>query len=77
MTVGGKWESLSKREREILRLMATGLDNRAIAEKLMISSKTIEFHATNIMKKLGLKSRVKAVAWLHNHLPEDLEESPG
>ena len=70
---GNKYKSLTKRESEILRLLAGGLDNKAIAEQLMISSKTIAFHVTNILKKLEVKSRQEAVAWLHNYMPGNLE----
>ena len=70
---GNKYNSLTKREHEILQLLADGLDNNAIAEQLEISSKTIAFHITNILKKLGVKSRHEAIAWLHNYMPYDLE----
>jgi DNA-binding NarL/FixJ family response regulator len=70
---GKKWETLTKREREVLQLLAEGLDNEAIAEKLMISPKTIEFHITNILKKLKVNSRHKAVAWFHDNISENLE----
>lgn len=70
---GNKYASLTKRENEILHLLADGLDNNAIAEQLNISSKTIAFHITNVLKKLGVKSRHEAIAWLHNYMPYDLE----
>jgi len=70
---GRKWESLSRREREVLQLLGEGLDNVTIAWKLVISPKTVAFHVTNIFGKLGVKSRHEAVAWLHKHLPDNLE----
>lgn len=70
---GNKWESLTKREHEILILLSNGLDNKAIAEKLVISSKTTAFHVTNILEKLGVNSRHEAVAWLKKYLPINLE----
>ncbi len=70
---GNKWEELTVREREILRLLSSGLDNEEIAEKLVVSPKTIAYHVSNILGKLGVKSRHEAMAWLHKYMPEDLE----
>ena len=54
-------ESLSKRELEILKLFAEGFPNPQIAEKLFISTRTVESHKNHIMQKLGLKSTVDLV----------------
>ena len=60
-------EPLTAREREVLRLMAEGLSNRGICEKLVLSPKTIESHVSNIFLKLGIRDapddhrRVRAV----------------
>jgi two-component system, NarL family, response regulator LiaR len=70
---GSKWERLTERERETLQLLAEGLDNHTIAETLAISSKTVAYHVTNILGKLGVKSRHEAIAWLHKYAPEGLE----
>ena len=70
---GRLWESLTAREHEILRLLAEGLDNAAIAKKLFISKKTVAFHITNILKKLEVDSRLEAAAWLHRNLPDNLD----
>lgn len=43
-----KWEKLSIREREVLRILKLGKDNKTIAESLSVSIKTVEFHMTNI-----------------------------
>lgn len=48
------WESLSQREREVLKLIAEGFKNKEIAEDLCISLKTVEKHRANLMKKLDL-----------------------
>jgi DNA-binding NarL/FixJ family response regulator len=48
--------SLSKREIEILELIIEGLENKAIAKKLFISVKTVEFHKENLKQKLGIKT---------------------
>ena len=53
---------LSPREREVLKLMAQGKSNRAIAETLVISASTADFHVSNILGKLGAASRTEAVA---------------
>jgi LuxR family maltose regulon positive regulatory protein len=55
-------EPLSQRELEILRLLALGLSNRAIAERLVISVGTTKSHVHNILEKMGSDSRMQAVA---------------
>jgi ATP/maltotriose-dependent transcriptional regulator MalT len=55
-------EPLNEREIEILSLMAQGLSNSAIAERLMLSTKTIKWHAYNLYGKLGVNSRTQAIA---------------
>lgn len=55
-TVKGQtaWDSLTKREREILKLIAEGYKNKEVADFLCISPKTVEKHRTNLMQKLDL-----------------------
>ncbi len=48
------WETVNKRERQILKLVAEGYKNREIADLLCISLKTVANHRTNLMEKLGL-----------------------
>ncbi len=48
------WETLTQREREILKLIAEGYKNKEIADYLCISPKTVEKHRANLMEKLGL-----------------------
>ena len=55
------YEALTPREREIFKLVAEGNSSTAIAEQLSISSRTVETHRSNFMKKLGLKSQVELV----------------
>jgi len=76
-TVSEKLASLTERERQVLKLIAEGMDNKAIAQSLKITSKTAAFHVTNILEKLGLDSRQKAVAWILAHLSDDLEKLSG
>ena len=52
---------LSAREREVLELIAAGLDNRQIARKLSLSEKTVRNHITSIFSKLGVPSRAQAI----------------
>ncbi|HEV8339560.1 MAG TPA: response regulator transcription factor [bacterium] len=54
-------EDLTPREHEVLQLLADGLPNRAIAERLAISEHTVKFHVNAIMGKLGARTRTEAV----------------
>ena len=58
---------LSRRECEVLALVATGKTNRAIATELFISEKTVARHVSNIFTKLGLSSRAEATAYAYKH----------
>jgi DNA-binding CsgD family transcriptional regulator len=58
---------LTAREVEVLRLVAAGKTNRAIAEKLVISEKTVARHVSNIFTKLRLSSRSAATAYAYEH----------
>ena len=59
----GPVTDLTAREVEVLRLVADGLTNPAIAERLVISEHTVHRHLANILTKLGLSSRAAAAAW--------------
>jgi DNA-binding NarL/FixJ family response regulator len=58
---------LTPRELEVLRLVATGGTNRAIAERLRISEKTVARHLSNIFTKLDLSTRAAATAYAYQH----------
>jgi two-component system response regulator NreC len=57
------WDTLTQREREILKLIAEGYRNSEIAEYLFISVKTVEKHRANLMKKLNLHSTAALTAY--------------
>jgi DNA-binding NarL/FixJ family response regulator len=60
-------ELLTDREREVLDLIARGSTNREIAEKMVISEKTVKTHVSNLLDKLGLEDRTRAAIWALKH----------
>jgi DNA-binding CsgD family transcriptional regulator len=58
---------LTARELQVLRLVATGKTNRAIATDLLLAEKTVDRHVTNIFSKLGVSSRAAATAYAYEH----------
>jgi DNA-binding NarL/FixJ family response regulator len=58
---------LTVRELEVLRLVASGAGNRAIAAELVLSEKTVERHLSNIFAKVGVSSRTAATAFAYEH----------
>jgi LuxR family maltose regulon positive regulatory protein len=54
--------SLTRREQEVLRLLAAGASNREIAQTLVISLPTVKKHVSNLLSKLGASSRTQAIA---------------
>src|SRR5437667_5004337 len=57
------YSSLTEREREILKLVAEGFTNNQIAERLVISPKTVDTHRTHIMDKLNMHSRAELIKY--------------
>jgi DNA-binding NarL/FixJ family response regulator len=55
--------ALSAREAEVLKLLAKGLSNKAIAARMRISSSTVKRHVENILRKLHMKNRVEAAVY--------------
>jgi PAS domain S-box-containing protein len=64
---GNGASGLTKREIEILRLMAAGANTKVLAERLHVSPATVRNHAQNIFAKLDVHSRLEAVAWANQH----------
>lgn len=54
---------LTARESEVLRSLSTGVTDRTMSEQLGVSERTIQYHLSNIYKKLGVKRRSEAIAW--------------
>lgn len=55
---------LTEREQEILHLLADGLCNKLIADRLSITVRTVKFHTNNIYTKLAVGSRAEAISWV-------------
>lgn len=63
----GLISGLSRRENEVLSLLAQGYDNEHIAERLYLSPKTVKNHITSLYDKLGVGKRAEVVAWAWRH----------
>jgi DNA-binding NarL/FixJ family response regulator len=73
--VGQPWRSLTQRERDVLRVLARGLSNAAIADATILTPKTVEHHVSRILDKLGLASRTQAVVWYFEQFPPSMRGS--
>jgi non-specific serine/threonine protein kinase len=58
---------LTRREAEVAQLVGRGLSNREIASALVVSVRTAEAHVTNVLNKLGLRSRAQLAVWAAEH----------
>lgn len=73
--VGKRWERLTRREHQVMALMANGKSTRQIAKAFIIGEHTVETHIGNILGKLDVASRAEAVAWAWQHgLVEELAD---
>jgi DNA-binding NarL/FixJ family response regulator len=70
--VAERWESLSKRERQVLHFLMEGGNNASIAERLGVTTKTVDYHVANIKHKLRVSTRLEAVRWVHENIPDNL-----
>lgn len=66
-TEEGGYTSLSDREREVLMLLAQGLSNREIADRLVISQSTLQTHRSHILEKLGLRTTADLIKYAVKH----------
>ncbi len=65
-------DELTEREMDVLRLIAKGKSNQEVADELVIGVKTVKFHVTNILAKLGVEDRTQAAIYAFKHgLAED------
>ncbi|MBD2868187.1 response regulator [Paenibacillus arenilitoris] len=60
---GNELDELTDRERDVLRLIASGMSNRTIAEELFITEKTVKTHVSHILSKLGMSDRTQAAIY--------------
>jgi DNA-binding NarL/FixJ family response regulator len=77
---GGSYDTdvLTRRELEILRLVADGHSNGELARMLWVTEQTVKFHLSNIYRKLNVANRTEASRWAHVHgLLTDDESGPG
>jgi DNA-binding NarL/FixJ family response regulator len=60
---GSPTGELTAREREVLRMVATGLTSREIATRLVLSVRTVDNHVQNTLRKLQLRNRIELTRW--------------
>ena len=58
---------MTQREREVIALIAVGLSNKEIAQRLGVATDTVKSHVRNVMEKLALHSRLQIAAYAHSH----------
>ncbi|PSU44572.1 helix-turn-helix transcriptional regulator [Photobacterium frigidiphilum] len=63
---------LTTREKEIMKLLVSGVSNVQIAQKLYVSENTIKTHLHNVFKKIKVKNRIQAFMWAKNHYYNDI-----
>ena len=75
----GSYESLTDREKEVLKLVVEGLTSKQIADALSVSIKTVVTHRTNMMEKLGIHNKAGLVRFgvRHGLVPMNKEEEAG
>lgn len=68
---------LTRREREVLALVAAGLPNKRIARRLEISEKTVKAHLTRVFEQIGVSDRTQAALWAQRHGLAASDSPPG
>jgi len=58
---------MTQREREVIALIAVGMSNKEIAQRLNIATDTVKSHVRNVMEKLALHTRLQIAAYAHSH----------
>ena len=72
---GIKWGNLTERERQVLKLLAQDLDKAETARRLKIVEKTVDYHISNMLPKLGFKSFKEAVVWFNTYLSDMVDHT--
>jgi DNA-binding NarL/FixJ family response regulator len=72
----GRGAELTKREKEIMDLVAQGYSNTRVASLLWVTEQTVKFHLSNIYRKLGVANRTEATRWWVEHADEFAETQP-
>ncbi|WP_162064311.1 LuxR C-terminal-related transcriptional regulator [Vibrio taketomensis] len=68
VTTSQTYANLTKREKEIMRLLGHGASNLQIADELFVSENTVKTHLHNIFKKINAKNRLQALLWANNNI---------
>ncbi|MFV0126954.1 LuxR C-terminal-related transcriptional regulator [Streptomyces sp. HMX112] len=71
LPAGDQLSTLTAREQEIFELVITGMSNQEVAQALVLSERTIKFHVSNLLRKLGVRNRTQAIVYARDRcLPE-------
>jgi len=68
-------EGLTRREADVVRIVAEGLNNRQVARKMLVSEATVKSHLNHILAKLAMQDRAALIAWAWRHGLADSDES--
>ncbi|BDM65737.1 helix-turn-helix transcriptional regulator [Shewanella sp. NFH-SH190041] len=71
-----KLQALTKRERTIVQLVASGARNKEIARQLSISEHTVKAHISSVLRKTQSRNRVELLRWAQQHIPAATDETP-